>query len=88
MGICIIIMALSASLNSFMIGKFYGKRGRVPLIVFQIVFDVSIYIFCLFWKPTANTSWMVYVLFAALGVFSSTTGTIATSKKCLYFFQS
>ena len=79
-GICVIMFALSAAINAFLIGKVFGQRGLLPLIIFEIVFDVALYIFCLFWEPTSETTWIVYVFFGLLGIYNSTPGMIASSK--------
>ena len=63
-----------------MIGKFFGQRGLAPVIIFEIIFDLALYIFCLFWEPTSRTTWIVYVLFGLLGIYNSTTGMINARK--------
>ena len=64
-----------------MIGKVWGQRGLVPLIMFEIVFDLSLYSFCLLWRPTPSSTWLVYPLFGLLGIYNSTAGMINTSKQ-------
>ena len=64
-----------------MIGKIWGQRGLVPLIIFELIFDLSLYTFCLLWRPTPNSAWLVYPLFGLLGIYNSTAGMINTSKQ-------
>ena len=79
-GVCVITFALSATTTALPIGKVFGQRGLLPLIIFQIVFDLALYSFCLFWEPTSETTWIVYVVFGSLGISNSTPEIIATSK--------
>ena len=64
-----------------MIGKIWGQRGLVPLIIFELIFDLSLYTFCLLWRPTPSSAWLVYPLFGLLGIYNSTAGMINTSKQ-------
>jgi len=63
-----------------MIGKFFGQRGLAPLIIFEIIFDLSLYTCFLFWQPSDDTTWLVYLFFGLLGIYNSTPQMINASK--------
>lgn len=79
-GVCVIIYAFFNSLNSVILGKLFGKRGRIPLLIFGVLYDVTLYSVLLLWQPNKGSEWAVYLFFGALGISNSICQVVSASK--------
>ena len=70
------IYGISSSLFSFLVGPITKLIGRFvcAIIVFGVSFNV--YLFLLFWTPTKETMYVLYIIAVIYGILESAWGTI------------
>nr|XP_026692338.1 UNC93-like protein isoform X2 [Ciona intestinalis] len=70
-GICLILYGVVSGTFCIVSGKILGRYGCLPILVIQLILDISFYLVCLLWVPTVSTTWVVYVLFCMAGFSAS-----------------
>lgn len=57
------------ALTCFVFGAISGRKClRNFLYAGVIVLDLALYLFCLYWRPTAESSWLAYTVCILFGV--------------------
>jgi len=63
-----LIFSFSAFISSYWSGVAAGKYGKTAVLLVGTAIDFSTFLTCLFWMPTENTVWIIYILFFIEGI--------------------
>ncbi|XP_076805885.1 protein unc-93 homolog A-like [Clavelina lepadiformis] len=84
-GLMLAVTGAADSLMSFVSGRISGRFGRNFTFIVGFFLDISNYMICLFWVPSQSSLWVVYIIFAMVGLIDGVWQPLVNEMHGAYF---